>query len=281
MSVGGIILLSGFLTLLSDQLINFVAGPVLGASLLGIYGMSSELASLPLSKFMPVINQTMLPAFSKLQEHRESATYYLDKLLGVTSLAFIPMMVGMACVADTLVMTFFGAKWAASILPLVIMSVGMVFRMTTIQLKTVMTSMGRADLQLKSNALQLMLLLPLTIYSIKYGVIGLMIAWVTTELFVMFATIQLSKSVLDLSFARLLRCFRPALVSSAIMAASVLGIKSLMGNQDGMLVLSIEIGVGVISFYLATRLIFIRELQTAFKAAFGNRFAALVGHPGK
>jgi O-antigen/teichoic acid export membrane protein len=266
---------------LSDQLINFVAGPVLGASLLGIYGMSSELASLPLSKFMPVINQTMLPAFSKLQEHRESATYYLDKLLGVTSLAFIPMMVGMACVADTLVMTFFGAKWAASILPLVIMSVGMVFRMTTIQLKTVMTSMGRADLQLKSNALQLMLLLPLTIYSIKYGVIGLMIAWVTTELFVMFATIQLSKSVLDLSFARLLRCFRPALVSSAIMAASVLGIKSLMGNQDGMLVLSIEIGVGVISFYLATRLIFIRELQTAFKAAFGNRFAALVGHPGK
>jgi len=46
----------------------------------------------------------------------------LEKLLGVTSLAFIPMMVGMACVADTLVLTVFGDKWAPSIRPLIIMS---------------------------------------------------------------------------------------------------------------------------------------------------------------
>jgi O-antigen/teichoic acid export membrane protein len=277
MSVGGIILLSGFLTLLSDQLINFVAGPVLGASLLGIYGMSSELASLPLSKFMPVINQTMLPAFSKLQEHRESATYYLEKLLGVTSLAFIPMMVGMACVADTLVMTFFGEKWAPSILPLVIMTFGMIFRMTTIQLKTVVTGMGRADLQLKSNLLQLALLLPMTIYAVRYGVVGLMVAWVITEVLVMFATVVLSKAVLDISFTRLLRCYRPALVSSLLMSLTVFGCKFMLGNQAGIAALLIMISMGVVSYYFSARILFLNEFRAAFKAVFGNRFSFLAG----
>lgn len=280
MYVGGIITLSGFLALLSDQLITLVAGPILGASLLGIYGVSSELASLPLSKFMPVINQTMLPAFARFQEDRSAATHYLEKLLGVTSLAFIPMMVGMACIADTLVLTVFGEKWASSILPLSIMSLGMAFRMMALQLKTVLTSLGRADLSLKAHLLQLILLLPLTIYTMQYGVIGLMWAWVITELFVMLATVQMSKSVLDVTFIGLFSCYRPALVSSALMAVSVLSSKALLDNQYNIFVLLIELLAGVVSYYLATRFIFFTQFQIAFKTIFGNRLAYLSGQPG-
>lgn len=280
MVVGGIITLSGFLALLSDQLIVLVAGPMLGATVLGIYGMSAELASLPLSKFMPVINQTMLPAFARFQEDREAATHYLEKLLGVTSLAFIPMMVGMACVADTLVLTVFGDKWAPSILPLIIMSLGMAFRMMALQLKTVLTSMGRADLSLKSHLLQLLLLLPLTIYAMTYGVIGLIVAWVLTELLVMIATVQMSKSVLDVTFIGLLHSYRPALLSSALMAILVLGSKALFSNQYHVIGLLIELLVGVVSYYLATRFIFNKQFSIAFKTIFGKRFAFLSGQAG-
>lgn len=275
MVMGGIITMSGFLALLSDQLITLVAGPTLGATVLGIYGMSAELASLPLSKFMPVINQTMLPAFARFQEDRAAATHYFEKLLGVTSLAFIPMMVGMACVADTLVLSVFGEKWAPSILPLILMSLGMAFRMLALQLKTAVTSMGRADLSLKSHLLQLMLLLPLTIYAMTYGVIGLMIAWVLTELLVMIATVQMSKSVLDITFISLLRSYRPALLSSALMAILVLGSKGLFQLPDNVLVLLMQVTVGVISYYLATRFLFARQFQTAFSTVFGNRFSFL------
>lgn len=280
MYVGGIITLSGFLALISDQLITLVAGPMLGAATLGIYGMSAELASLPLSKFMPIINQTMLPAFARFQEHREAATHYLEKLLGVTSLAFIPMMVGMACVAETLVLTVFGDKWTPSILPLIIMSLGMAFRMMALQLKTVLTSLGRADLSLKSHLLQLVLLLPLTLYAMKYGVVGLMVAWVATELLVMLATIQMSKSVLDVTFIGLLRCYRPALMSSALMALTVLGSKAMLENQPNIFILLMQVLVGVLSYYLATRFIFYKQFQIAFKTIFGKRFAYLAGQPG-
>lgn len=280
MYVGGIITLSGFLALISDQLVTLVAGPMLGAAALGIYGISAELASLPLSKFMPIINQTMLPAFARFQEDREAATHYLEKLLGVTSLAFIPMMVGMACVAETLVLTVFGDKWAPSILPLIIMSLGMAFRMMALQLKTVLTSLGRADLSLKSHLLQLVLLLPLTLYAMKYGVVGLMIAWVATELLVMLATIQMSKSVLDVTFIGLMRCYRPAVLSSALMALTVLGSKAMLENQPNIFILITQLLVGVLSYYLATRFIFNKQFQIAFKTIFGKRFAFLAGQPG-
>lgn len=274
-STGGIITLSGAFLLLSDMLITLVAGPKLGSELLGVFAVGAQFASLPLAKGMPVINQTMLPAFAKFQEHRSSATYYLGKLLGVTSLAFIPMMVGMACIADTLVLTVLGAKWSPSIVPLIIMSLGMIFRMNNLLLKTGMTSMGRADLSLKSNFFQLALLLPLTIYAMEYGVIELAAAWVATELMVMLVTVQLSKPVFDISFMHLLRCYRPALVSSAIMGGCVIGIKALLGNQSSMAALLAAIATGIASYYLATRLLFLKELQTTFKTIFGNRFAFL------
>ena len=281
MFVGGFVTVSGFLTLLSDQLINLAAGPVVGAAMLGVYGMSSELASLPLAKLMPVINQTMLPAFAKFKDNRDSATYYLEKVLGLTTLAFIPMMVGMACVADTLVLTLFSEKWAPSIVPLAIMSLGMIFRMTTLQLKTVMVSMGRADLPLKSNALQLAVLLPLTLYAMNYGVLELTVAWVVTECLVMLVTVQMSKRVFDTTFKRMLRCFRPAILSSMAMAVCVLGVKALFVNQAGMSVLLSAIAAGVVSYYLAARFFFPKEFQIAFKTVFGERFAFLLLGLGK
>jgi O-antigen/teichoic acid export membrane protein len=275
LSTGGILTLNVAFFLLSNQLASLVAGPMLGATLLGIYALSAQMAGLPLVKAMPVINQTMLPAFSKFQDHRDSATYYLEKLLGVASLAFIPMFVGMSSVVDTLVLTVFGAKWVPSILPMAIMSLGMIFRMNSLLLRTAMIGMGRADLSMTSSFIQLVVLFPMTIYAAEYGVIGLAIAWVTSEFIIAMVTVKLSKAPFDTTFQRLFRCYRPALISSAIMGACVLMSKLLLGNRSNLTVLLIATLVGVISYYLVARFVFVNELQTALKAVFGNRFAFL------
>jgi len=270
---GGILTLINALFILSSQLPSVIAGPQLGAALLGIYAISAQMAVLLLGKSMPVITQTMLPAFSKFQDHRNSATYYLEKLLGVASLAFIPLFVGMACVVDVLVPTVFGVQWLSSILPMAIMSLGMMFRMNTLLLRTAMIGMGRADLALKSNFLQLIMLLPMVIYAVQYGVIGLAAVSVVNEIFVALATTQLSKSTFNTTFISLLRCYRPALVSSAIMAACVMLNKALLSNQSSMIILLTAILIGAAIYYLATRFLFADELQTALKAVLGNRFA--------
>lgn len=275
MAVGWMITISNALMLLSDQLVTIVAGPIIGVRQLGFYVLSLDFALMPLSKGMPIINQTMLPTFSKFQEHRDSASFYFEKLLAGISFTFVPMLVGLGCIANSLILTVVGAKWADSIILLEVLSLGMIFRLTSLQLKNVMMSMGRSDLLLKTNLLQLILLLPMTIYMMHYGVIALALTWVSVELFVMLAAIKLSKSVIDISLIKLLRCYRPAFVSSSIMAASVIGMSFVLHSQSGIILLLAEIATGVLSYYLAARFLFVNQLRAVIQAIFGNRFVFL------
>lgn len=91
----------------------------------------------------------------------------------------------------------------------------------------------------------------------------------------MIATVLMSKSVLDITFISLLRSYRPALLSSALMAMMVIGSKTLPQLPDNVLVLIMQVTIGVISYYLATRLLFAQQFQTAFTTVFGNRFSFL------
>ena len=276
-SVGGILTLGSAFTLLSGMLATLIAGPKMGSALLGIYAVASQFALLPLSRGMPIINQTMLPAFAKFQSHRESATYYLERLLGVISLAFVPVMVGMASVTDTLVITVFGEKWAPSIMPLAVMALATVLRMNTTLLRTAMSGMGRPELILKSSGLQLAILLPMTIYAMEYGVMGLVWAWAATELLVAIATVRWSRQVFDVSYLGLLRCYRPALVSSAIMGGCVVASKLVLQDQHPVIGFLVPVAIGVIAYYLAVRLFFATALRIALKTAFGDRFQFLAG----
>jgi O-antigen/teichoic acid export membrane protein len=275
MTVGWVITISNLFMLLSDQLVTIVAGPTIGATLLGLYVLSLDFALMPLSKGMPIVNQTMLPTFSKFQEHRDSASYYFEKLLGGISFIFIPMLVGLGCIASSLILTVVGAKWSDSIILLEILSIGMIFRLTSLQLKNIMVSMGRSGLLLKTNLLQLILLLPLTIITMQYGVIALALSWVNTELVVMLAAIQFSKSVIDISLFKLLRSYRLALISSSLMAASVIATSFVLGSHSGIFLLAAEITIGVLSYYLAARFLFKNEFRAIMKAMLGKRFAFL------
>jgi O-antigen/teichoic acid export membrane protein len=269
------------ITVLSDQLITVVAGPQIGATMLGVFVVGSDLASIPLSRGMPIINQIMLPAFSKFQDDRESATYYYGRLLTVASVVFVPMLVGLACVADSLILAVVGAKWEESIVPLALMSLGMIFRMHNHLIKTVMISMGRPALMLTSNLLQLTSLFIFTTLALERGVVGLVLAWVLTEFLIALISIPLSQRILDTGSKFLLHAYRAALVSSILMGACVMGTKAIMNGYPEIVTLLLSVFVGIISFYFAMRLIFIKEMSIAATVLFGSRFAFLVAAPPK
>lgn len=272
MAFGGIITLSGLIAMTSDMLVTLLAGPHLGPDLLGIYGVAATFAMLPLSKGMPIINQTMVPAFSKFQENRSSAAYYHEKLLGVVMLLFIPVIIGTASISHAFILVIVGAEWERCIFPLQIMSIGIIFRLSSILYTPVITSMGRADLRLKLSTLQLIFMLPLTFLAIDYGVSGLMTIWALTEFIMMIVTINLSKRVFDSSFKKFIIALRPAIVSSLLMAACVTAIKPLMTDQPFLIVLVVQILIGMFTYLLLVKLFYSKQFTVAKNAIFGERY---------
>lgn len=267
---GSAFTISSLFAMISDMLITLLAGPHLGAEQLGIYGVAATFATLPLSKGMPIINQTMIPAFAKFQENRGTATYYHGKLLGVVTFVFIPVIIGTACVARDFILTIAGEKWEASILPLQIMSLGVIFRMCTILYTPVINSMGRVDLYLKISALQLAFLGPLTFITMRYGVVELMFAWTFTEFIVMLATLELSKRVMNISFTSFMVTLKPAILAASIMSVSIIAIYPLLINQKEPVKLLIEVLIGAVTYLLTIRILYREQLITAKHAVIGR-----------
>jgi len=273
LTFGGILTLTNGIIISADQLIVPIAGPFLGTELLGIFTVAFTFALLPLSKIMPVINPIIFPAFSKLQDQYKDAGYYFGKAIGTVSLACFPVMIGLACVAQEFVEIVLSQKWQAVALPLALLCVAMPFRMTISLLRPVLNSMGRPDLSLNSAIASFVILLSLMIVFIQYdfSLMGLIVAIMLTELIVTIFTIRMSRAVLDVSFTNIGRNLSPAIVSSAIMAAGVLGIKLTFGNLPGIVGLLIEIGIGAVLYVMALRIFYRNLLDDTINLALRKR----------
>jgi O-antigen/teichoic acid export membrane protein len=270
-TIGGVMFLWISLVLIADKLAILIAGPILGAELLGIFEVTFQFALLPLVKVMPIINPIMFPAFSKFQDQRDVATHYLEKSLGLVALGLFPIMLGTASIAQEFVVTVLGEKWLAVAAPLALLSVAMPFRMTTSFLRPVLNSMGRPDLSLKSVIVALLALLPLITVGAYQGVIGLVAAIAITEVIVAFATILLSRAALDITLAKIGKSLRPAIVSSSVMALCVVAVKFAFAHQSGLVWLLAEIAVGAAAYYIMLRVFYEKLLRDAIGLFLGGR----------
>jgi O-antigen/teichoic acid export membrane protein len=220
---------------------------------------------------MPVINPIIFPAFSKFQDQRDTAAYYLAKSLRMISLGLFPVMIGLACVSEEFVTTVLGERWATVAVPLALLSSVMPFRTATSLLRPVLASMGRPDLSLKSTIIGLAVLLPLLLIGTTYGVLGLVMALMVAELIVAFATIRMSRLVLGTSVAQIGECFRPALVSSAVMAGCLLGVKTIFITEISLSALLIDVAFGALVYFLTLRIFYGKLLEDAIRLFLGRR----------
>lgn len=93
---------------------NFVIGRMNGALGLGVYSVAYEISNLPSSELVAPINRATFPGFAKMVDSDEIAYSYL-KLLGMITLLILPIGVGIAAVAEPLVLTALGPKWTDAI----------------------------------------------------------------------------------------------------------------------------------------------------------------------
>lgn len=278
MAFGGISTATGVVAMVGGMIVTLIVGRQLGSELLGIYAVAMQFALLPLAKLMPVINQSLVPAFSKFQSQPDLAIRYLNKAMGIASLVLIPAMIGMACIADVFVQTILGNKWAAAVLPLILLSIMALLKIVTSFVSSVMNSMGHPAIPLKSSLVMFVFLIPAILIGVRYGVTGLSIAVFATELIGMLVTVRLSKRAFAITFLGIFGGMRPALFSSVIMAVCVLGVRGLTVS-DGWIDLLLGVGVGVISYFLALRFLFVDKLRDAMLLLFGGRFSRFLPGP--
>lgn len=267
---GGVITASGAILVMAGKGVQVIAGPTLGVEALGLYAVAVQFAMLPLSRVMPVVQQTLYPAFARVHDRQELACAYFLKGIELSALVIYPMSIGLACVADAFVATFFGAKWLPVVLPLTLISLVVPFRMVTNVYAPALNAMGHARRVLATNIAMFLLLICGTPLAMRYGIVGLACLWVAVNPLVMLLTVILGRSALPLAATDFMRALGPALSASALMALALSGWRLAHAPAASIPGLVAEVGAGA-AIYVGALMLFFPTRLRALRDALGSR----------
>lgn len=148
-------------------------GHLIGAVALGTYMLAFTMASWPVGFLSSVINSVSMPAFSRVKHHPDLLQNAISNALSAVSLVVMPMCGLMIALAKPLVLTMYGAKWAASAQVLSILSIYGAISIICVLFANVLTSLGKSKLILFVQLFWLCALVPAMAVGVhRNGIIG-------------------------------------------------------------------------------------------------------------
>jgi O-antigen/teichoic acid export membrane protein len=97
---------------------DLIVGKLAGATGLGLFSISYQVANLPTSDFVSSINRALMPGLARISAEPERVRSGFVRAAAVIALVSLPAGFGVAVTADPLVRVILGSKWIAAI-PLV------------------------------------------------------------------------------------------------------------------------------------------------------------------
>jgi O-antigen/teichoic acid export membrane protein len=272
--------LMGFGLLISlDRILFFVygqadiaiGGRVLGPETLGLYAIALSLAAMPMEKVIPIVTQVSFAAFSLIQEDRARINRNLLRAANLVSLGSFPLYFGLAATAPVLLPLILGERWSAAVLPLQIVCMILPLKAMAALFPPALFGIGRPGVNVGNMAIAAASMTLAFLVGVRYGVIGLCLAWLIVYPIVFAFTTARALRPLGLPARDLVRVMAfPAVLSGAMLVlVHLLGVllRPYLANLPLLIVL---VGVGA-AFYCGIVWTWRRqafdELRLAFRAA--------------
>lgn len=196
---------------------TFIIGRIFGASGLGIYSVSYEISNLPSTELVAPINRVTLPGFSKMKDVSDVALSYL-RLLGIITLVILPVGLGIAAVAEPLVLTALGDKWTHAVPLIAILAINGAIGATQTNNAAVWLSMGLPREVTRLNAAFVLILFPaLYVFLTRYGIVGAGYAYLTAQAVNVPLAMSTTRRLLKFSWTDVLRvAWRPVVAATCM-----------------------------------------------------------------
>ncbi|RJF90667.1 lipopolysaccharide biosynthesis protein [Sphingomonas cavernae] len=204
-----------------DQLL---VGKFLGSAALGYYTVGSNLSTTPTREATLPLTQTLFPAFTKFAHDRERLRRAYQRAQAVVTAIALPMGVGMAMIAEPLVLLAMGEKWLP-VVP-VIETLAAIIAVQTLgsQVVPLGMSLGATRLLFVRDTQSFFVRVPLIMAGMYFaGLQGVIYARVLTGLIATMINMRMVRRLIALpvraQLAANLRCFVAVIVMSAALWA--------------------------------------------------------------
>ncbi len=249
-SYGWKILCSSLLDTIYRNLYNLVIGRFYSSDTLGNYNKGEQFPKLIAVNVDGAISSVMLPAYSKEQENKDKVKKMVRRSIVTSSLFLLPMMLGLAAVAETAVRVLLTNNWLGCVPYMQLLCiVYALYPIHTANLQSI-KALGKSDYFLKLEVIKKILGIVVLIITVPFGVYVMTLGQVVVAIISTFINSFPNRKLLNYSYKEQIKDIVPPLGLSLIMFAIVYLMNFLNINIYLLLVIQIIVGA-VIYFGLA------------------------------
>ncbi len=176
---GSKLLLSGLIDTAYNNIYYLIIGKYFSATELGFYTRADMFKNLPSQNINNIMSRVTYPVLAQIQEDKANLKAGYKRMITSIMLISFILMIGMAAVAEPMIISLVGEKWRPSIIYLQMLCfVGMLYPLNALNLNMLKVQ-GRSDLFLRLEIIKKMLAIPIIIIGIfggiKIMIIGMMV----------------------------------------------------------------------------------------------------------
>jgi len=202
----------------------FVLGKIYPAAQLGFYSMAVLMVQTPATFLINVMFQTLLPAYSRIQNDHDRMNRILIKGAGATALLGLPLLVFVAFYGQSLLTLVYGHAYGAGSIALALAAGTALFNMLNNQITVIFFSKALPQLHRRCNAVMAVVVLVLVYPSAKFlGVWGAQLACLIAIIIGYLLQLERLRKLTGLSLSEYRKAFAiPALVTLGVMVVLLL-----------------------------------------------------------
>lgn len=256
---GSKLLLSGLLDTFYQNIYNLIIGKYYSAATLGYYAQAKMYVDQATQTSTSTLQTVTYPILSQTKDDLERLRSSHKRIIMASSYIIFPLTIGLAVLAEPLIMTFVGEKWKGAIPLVQILCVSeILYHLHAINLN-LLKVMGRSDLFLKLEVIKKINTTIAILIGIKFGLWGLLIGSVVNSYVALFINMYYTHRLVQYSYREQIADLLPVVLHTLPMLLLLYLFVNYI-TLPHMVMLIIGLLLGVISYFGFTYVIKSRAL---------------------
>jgi teichuronic acid exporter len=198
-----------------------VAGKYFDIAQIGFYGVAIQLATMLMSKSIPLFNIVAFPAFARMNAISGDSNEYLITTLRFASTVVFPVFLGVAMVGEDLILLVLGSNWVQISGLFTILVVSVPFRILAYVITPAVLAAGGARLDMMNSFITLVFFTVAISILLPFGLSGVAFAWSLASLCLFGVILVRGGHLLNLPLRAVFSALTPALLGSLAMCAAI------------------------------------------------------------
>lgn len=249
---GSKVLASDLIAALFLDLRTMIIGGMYNASALGIFDRGKQFPQTVITGINSAMQSVLLPAYSKEQDDKSRVVGMLRRTICISHFIIVPLLMGLACVAEPLVKVLLTDKWLGCVPFLQIFA--FCYMMTPIQSSVAQAykAIGDSGTTLKLEFVRKGLEIVLLLISLPFGIKAIAFSTLVACILSVIITIFPNRKILGYKFREQFADVVPSFILSAVMSVAILIIGRFI--EGAMLSMLVQIISGAVIYILIAKL---------------------------